>query len=94
MATNRNLSAPIRDSAEFLSAAFEYVRSHGWLWWTSGILACAAVCVCRTSLRDFIWNHASAVLLLPLPALLVAWLVAGAEDVREKLGSGQSCRRQ
>ena len=94
MANKRNLSASAKPSAAFLSAAFEYVRCHAWPWWTSGILACAVLCASRASLRDFIWHHIGVALLLPLPTLLVAWLVAGAKDVRERLGSGQSCRRQ
>jgi hypothetical protein len=80
--------------SERLSASFEYVRSHAWLWWAFGGLASVVLCVSRASLRHYVWDHASVALLLPLPVVLVAWLVAGAEDARETLGSGQSCRRQ
>jgi hypothetical protein len=94
MATHRNWSASATPSAAFLSAALGHIRSHAWLWWFFGILAFVALCASRASLRDYLWNHAGLVLVLPLPALLVTWLVAGAEEAREKLGSGQSCRRQ
>jgi hypothetical protein len=86
--------AMAKRTSESVSASFEYIRSHAWLWWAFGGLACAALCVSRASLRAYVWDHASVALLLPLPVVLVAWLVAGAEDAREKLGSGQSCRRQ
>lgn len=76
-----------------LSAASDYARCHAWLWWTVGGLACVTLCVCRASLRNGIWDHAGIALLLPLPVLLVARLVAGADDAREKLRCGPSCRR-
>jgi hypothetical protein len=81
-------------TSELLSASFDYVRSHAWIWWAFGGLACAALCISRASLRGNVWDHASVALSLPLPIVLVAWLVTGAQDAREKLGSGQSCRRQ
>jgi len=94
MAIHRNSLASARPSAAFLSTTFGYIRGHAWLWWAFGILAFVALCASRETLRDYAWNHVALVLLLPLPVLLVTWLVAGAEDAREKLGSGQSCRRQ
>jgi hypothetical protein len=45
-------------------------------------------------LRDSIRDHAGIALLLPLPVLLVARIVAGAQDARDKLNCGPSCRRQ
>jgi hypothetical protein len=76
-----------------LSAALNYIRCHAWLWWAIGGLACAALCVCRASLRTSIWDHAGIAVLLLLPVVLVARLVAGADDAREKLRCGPSCRR-
>jgi hypothetical protein len=76
-----------------LPAAIDYVRCHAWPWWTVGGLACAALCVSRAGLRDSIRDHAGVALLLLLPVLLVARLVTGADDAREKLRCGPSCRR-
>jgi hypothetical protein len=76
-----------------LPAAIDYVRRHAWPWWTVWGLACAALCVSRASLRDSIRDHAGVALLLLLPVLLVARLVTGADDAREKLRCGASCRR-
>jgi hypothetical protein len=77
-----------------LSAALEYIRCHAWPWWTVGGLAGAVLCVSRVGLRDAIWNHFGLALLLPLPVLLVVRIVAGAQDARERLSCGPSCRRQ
>jgi hypothetical protein len=76
-----------------LSAASDYARCHAWLWWTVGGFAGAALCASRASLRDSIGDHAGIALLLLLPVLLVARLVVGADDAREKLRCGPSCRR-
>jgi NhaP-type Na+/H+ or K+/H+ antiporter len=80
--------------AKTWSASSEYIRYHGWLWWAFGILACAVLSVSHASSQDYLWDHTSILLLLPLPGLLVTWLVAGAEDARERLRAGPSCRRR
>jgi hypothetical protein len=83
-----------RRLAKALSASSEYVRRHDWLWRTFGILGCAALSISHASSQGYVWDHTSIVLLLPLPVLLVVWLVDGAQEARERLGQGQSCRRQ
>jgi hypothetical protein len=79
---------------KILSASSEYIRSHAWLWWAFAILACAVLSICHARARNYVWDHTSILLLLPLPVLLVTWLVEGAEDARERLRAGPSCRRQ
>jgi hypothetical protein len=80
--------------SKILSASSEYIRSRAWPWWAFAILACAVLSISHASSRDYVWDHTSIALLLPLPVLLVTWLVAGAQDARERLRAGPSCRRQ